>query len=63
MQCPRSIVVSAEMPSAALSGVSGAAEFLRVIFVFLQAVITSLACPNYLIIPDHYLNRKCFSGY
>src|SRR2546422_61061 len=57
MQCRRSIIVSAEMPTAALSGVSGAAEFRRLGFEFLQTVIASLACLSPLIIPDRYLNR------
>src|SRR6267378_7517500 len=58
MQCPRSIIVSAEMPTAALSGVSGAVEFRRLLFAFSQTVIASLACLSRLIIPDRYLNRN-----
>ena len=60
MKCPRPIIVSAEMPTAALSGVSGAAEFLRLMFTFLQTVIAPLACPDPLIIPDYYLNCNAF---
>ena len=44
MPSPRSNIVSAEMPTAALSGVSGAAEFRHLMFLFLQTVITSLPC-------------------
>jgi len=58
MQSPRSINVSAEVPTAALSSVFGATEFLRLMSAFLQTVIPSLACLNPLIIPDHYLNRN-----
>jgi hypothetical protein len=61
MPSPRSNIVSAEMPTAALSGVSGAAEFRHLMFPFLQTVITPLAC-----FPFDNSRRlskpQCFSG-
>jgi hypothetical protein len=43
MQAPRSNIVS-KMPAAGFIGVSGPAEFLHVMFAFLQTVIPSLSC-------------------